>query len=174
MDHLKKALERAGGSQKLAELLVSVVSQFVTPQEDPIYDWQIVPLSAIAGAKQENGLTWAAALPEEITTGAWSAPARQCALAWGTRLPLSRFHEQGDVEPSPVAVLVRAVRDGENRIQAEIGATFFYSPGDERRAPTWFRQRGSTVDPQVSTLIIGYLNSRSTPTARPAEGVDLD
>jgi len=170
MDLKEKALIRAG-SEVLAELLIDVVGQFVTPVEDPIYDWRIIPLTKLAATRKNGDLTWRVGIPETVTTGVWKAHARQCALAWGTRLPLSRAYEEG-AEPSPVAVLVRAVQDPQGKIHAEIGAQFLYRrPGDQ--PGTWFRARGSSVDPDVSTLIIGFLNGQSEQKAE-INGVDLD
>lgn len=173
MSELDKALERAGGSPRLAQVLLSVVRQFITPREDRVYDWQIVPLSRLRATRIVGQHTWEAELPEEIRTARWSAPVRQCALVWGTRIAPSRFHDE-QTQPTPVAVLVRAVQDPSGEIRAEIGATFLYSTGSERSGPTWFAQRGSGLDPLVQSLIVGYLNRNHTGAARCTDGVDLD
>lgn len=167
-------MERAG-TLKLAQLLLDVVRQFNTPKEDPVYDWQIVPLSRVSATRTDGQYTWSAELPEQITTGVWTAPLKQCALAWGSRIASSRFHDP-DAKPTPVAVLVRAVRDREGQIRAEIGATFLYTAGDERRTPSWFPFRGSRLDPNVGALIVSFLNNAATPAAAKdsQEGVDLD
>lgn len=169
MTRLEKALERTGGSQKLAELLCSVLDQFITPSDD-VGDWQIVPLTRLNATRVISNQVWRAVLPSQINTAAWSAPPSQCALAWGTRIAASRFHSQ-DAQPTRVAVLVRAVQ-GEGRVEGEIGAMFNYTPGGPNRAPTWFAQRNSSLDPSVSALIIGFLNSQAQPQA--ANGVDLE
>ena len=172
MTTFEKALERAGGSQKLAQLLVDVVSQFITPREDPIYDWQIVPLSRVCGTRVIDRYTWGAELPEVVETGRWTAPARQCALAWGSRLAAGQFHEE-NAHPTPVAVLVHAVRGEDGELHAEIGATFLYAQNG--RNPGWFAPRGSAIDRRVAALVIGFLNGqqRNSPVQN-GEGVDLD
>lgn len=174
MDALDKAMERAG-TLKLAQLLLDIVRQFSTPKEDPVYDWQIVPLSRVNATRTDGQYTWEAELPEQINTGNWSAPLKQCALAWGSRIASSRFHDP-DAKPTPVAVLVRAVRDKDGQLRAEIGATFLYTQGDERRAASWFLQRGSQLDPIVRALVISFLNNSEQRGASTEvqEGVDLD
>jgi hypothetical protein len=174
LDPKEKALKRAG-SERLAEVLLDVVNQFVTPVEDPVYDWQIVPLTRLAVIRMDGNLTWRVNVPDPVETGVWKAPARQCALAWGTRMPLSRVYDDGS-DPSRVAVLVHAVQDEEGQIRAQIGAQFLFRRPANGQPGTWFRGRGSNVDPNVSTLIIGYLNSRegTDPIAESINGVDLD
>lgn len=168
---VEKAMERAG-SNKLAQLLLDVVNQFITPLEDPVYDWQIVPLTRVAGTRMDGQLTWNVDLPEEIETNGWKAPVNQCALAWGTRMAPSRFHDP-NAKPTPVAVLVRAVRGPNGSIHAEVGATFLWTDGDGRRAPSWFLSGGS-LDSRISALIVSYLNSQKRTVGDTSIGIDLE
>ena len=174
MDPKEKALKRAG-SPRLAAVLLDVVSQFVTPVEDPVYDWQIVPLRKLGTVRVDGNLTWRVDVPETVTTGVWTASSKQCALAWGTRLPLSRVYEEG-AEPSRVAVLVHAVEDAQGNVRARIGAQFLYRRPVNGQPGTWFRARGSSVDADTSTLIIGYLNNHANAgtDSAAATGVDLE
>jgi len=58
---IEQALERTNGNRVLAELLVKVTRNFVTPVDDPLYDWRIKRLSEIneqVRTTTADGLTW--------------------------------------------------------------------------------------------------------------------
>lgn len=150
-------------NEKLAHLLVSVVEQFHTPTNDPLYDWTITKLNALGvETYTADGSHWKVDVPEEVTCRAWSAPASQCAIAYGTRWSPSA------PEPSKVAVLVRAVQEN-GQIKAQIGAYFF-----RRQDGTWFPSRISGLDATTASLITRYLNRTNTSVNPNADGVDLD
>lgn len=171
MSIIEQATERAGGNAVLGALLAGVVSQFITPLDDPLYDWQIVRLTDVKKAietKDAHGNVWRS-LPDMIRTREFEAKINQCALAWGHRM------SSGAQEPTPLAVLVWATRDVNGNLVPKIAASFYYAQSGPN-ANRWFARQGD-CDVRVSDAIVAYLNSlNATPSGSAGNviGVDLD
>ena len=169
---LEQALERTNGNRVLAELLVKVTRNFVTPLDDPLYDWRIKRLSEIneqVRTTTADGLTWRR-VPDTVECRTFKAPANQCALAWGHRLV------PGNSVPTPLAVLIWATRAEDGSVTPVMGTQFYYRQSDQSTTSRWFTTDQS-IDPRLADAILHYLNnctggSSTSPSAM--QGVDLD
>jgi len=179
-DILEQALERTNGNAVLAELLVKTVANFITPVDDPLYDWQIRRIGEIAEQVKQvtpDGLTWRA-IPNEISCRQFKAPAKQCALAWGHRMVA------GNPVPTPVAVLVWATKDENGGVRPILGTQFFVRNavaegqfGAGNVSTRWFTP-DTSLDPRVTDALLYFLNTvlASGPAghANNVVGIDLD
>lgn len=166
---LEQAIERARGNAALGTLLAGVVSQYITPVEDPLYDWQIKRLTDIkqvVETRDAYGQVWRT-IPDMIECREFVAPIRQCALAWGTRMV------PGSDTPSPLAVLVWATKDEHGQLKPLVGASFYFAQNGVT-TPRWFTR--DRLDVRVADAITHYLNnyvSGNTGSASTVVGVDL-
>lgn len=171
-DLIEQATERAGGNAVLGTLLAGIVSQLITPVDDPLYDWQIVKLTEVKQAvetKDGHGQVWRT-VPDVITCREFEAPIRQCALAWGHRMA------QGASEPTPLAMLVWATKDANGRVVPKVGAMFSFAQRGPNANRWFYRGESNECDPRVVDAVLAYLNDMTSPTATVSDlqGVDLD
>ena len=166
---IEQALERTEGNRVLAEALVKIAAGFLTPINDPLHDFQIKKMLDIKDAvetKDAYGQVWRT-VPEVIETRQFVAPAKQCVLAWGTRMV------PGQANPTPVAVLAWITRTEEG-ITPVIGAHFYFAGADNNVRPRWFTR--DVVDVHTRDAVEYYLNSLTGATTGAGDrvGVDLD
>lgn len=168
---IELAIQRAN-HPILGAALADLLSNLITPVDDPIYDWQIVKATEVGSSFQTpDGATWRVGLPDVIACRNWVAPTKQCAVAWGTRLsPTSGT-------PNPTAVLTWVTRDQTGTIRAVPGIWVRYAP--ERG--TWFVPQDQTNDQAVRTALEMFMSQRATAGTATADqntttlqGVDLD
>ena len=179
-DLIEQALERTNGNRKLAELLVKVVQNYITPVEDPLYDWQIIKMTELGELVKQttpDGMVWRA-LGQEVSCRQFRAPVSQCALAWGHRMVV------GNAVPTPVAVLVWATVDAETGGLAPlIGSHFFLRNAVESQSspgtPTRWFTTDTSLDPRTADCVLAFLNNVQSGAGASAalgdmRGVDLD
>jgi len=155
---IQQALTRTNGNAVLAEALVEISAQFHTPVNDPLGDWQILTLGAVRKAvetKDAHGLVWRT-IPETVQCRQFQAPAKQCVLAYGTRMV------SGRTSPTPVAVIAWITR-GDSGIVPVLGPLFYYTPGSDRSPARWFTN--DQLDPYTRDAVEYYLNTVSGAAA---------